>query len=181
MTALFLTLCSCSRPASPEALAQSVREEYNSLSNLTMVMDMTADYGTEVYDFSLRYEGGTDSGSITVTQPESAVGIIARIDSESTSLEYDGVVLDTGEFSSDGLSPLDAVPVMLEQWSGGFPTDFYFESRDGTDLICIGYELSGSVHLATWFDAQTFLPHTAEISSDGRAVIRCTFENVTID
>ena len=145
-----------------------------------MVLNLTADYGDKVYEYKLKYEGTADDGLLTVTEPENIAGLSAHLWEDGITLKYDDVSLETGALSPDGLSPLDAVPAMLSAWTAGYPEACVFESIDGDDFVSVGYPLTGTEYLRTWFDTETLLPYMTEITSNGSVVIKCVFENVII-
>lgn len=135
MMALLLTACGGERQAAAEELAHRVREEYASLSGWKGVMEVTADYGDSVYDFTLdvvwRREGDT---VLTVTAPELIAGVTARVGPEGAFLEYDGASLGTGPLTGDGLSPLELVPRMMGELLTGYMAACDYE-REGESVL----------------------------------------------
>ena len=178
MTALSLTLCSCGVGQTAEEKALELQEEYAAWDTLTITADVTADYGDRVYDFKLRYTGNDTEGTIEVLEPEAIAGLTATVSPDGSSLSFDGAELSLGELSSDGLSPMDCLPMMIEQWSKGFVDRAETDSINGTDTLAVTYTVSENEYLITWFEADTNLPVRAEIYFDGSMVICCEFENI---
>ena len=54
---------------------------------------------------------------------------------ETGALEYDGLILDTGELGPDGLSPMSAFPALLTAAKSGFLTACAMEEREGEELL----------------------------------------------
>ena len=180
--ALCFTLAACSnRESTPENTAQEIQAEYEKAQSITMLLALTADYGDRVYEYKLKYTGSMDSGDLEVLEPESIAGMTIQISPEGTALSYEGVMLDTGAIAEDGLSPVDAVPLMLASWREGYFSECRNETLFETDTVSAAVEISDTVSLKTWFDKKSSLPLYAEISSSGYAVISCKFENVIIE
>ena len=52
---------------------------------------------------------------LTLTAPETVAGLTARIEEDEGWLEYDGAILETGELAPGGLTPMGAIPALLEK------------------------------------------------------------------
>ena len=110
MGLVFLTACGGEdRGENTDELALDMRGTYLSLSGCTAELELIADYGERVYEYglSLSYQREGDT-TITVTAPEEAAGVTARITGGETFLEYDGASLETGPLDGSGLSPIEA-------------------------------------------------------------------------
>lgn len=178
MTALSLTLCSCSAGKTAEKKAMEIQQEYAAWESLAITADVTADYGDRVYEFKLRYTGNNTDGVVEVMSPEEIAGLTATLSPESKSLCYDGAELSLGELTADGLSPMECLPLMIDQWSNGHIERVDSETIDGTDTLAVSFTVSEDEYLITWFEADTNLPVRAEIYYDGSMVICCEFENI---
>ena len=104
-----------------EQLALDIRGEYLEMGGCTASLELTADYGQRVYTYGigLNYarEGET---TLTITAPENIAGVTARILEGETALEYDGMRVETGPLDDSGMSPVDAVPVLMDYVQEGF-------------------------------------------------------------
>ena len=181
MIALSLLLCSCTKGGmNADRMAEKIRSEFLHAGSITMTVDVTADYGDNVYDYRLRFEGGTKDGALTVLSPDTIAGLTARFEDGGLTLVYDGASLDTGRLDSSGLSPIDSLPAMLGQWCDGYIAQSTFETMDGVSCAAVTYDVSDSVELRTWFDSETYLPVRAEFSTGGTVVIFCSFDDVIL-
>ncbi len=180
-SAALLALSSCSGGPTPLERARAIEEDFKSAAGMAFTLDMTADYGERVYDYSLRYEGDAQSGVMTVDSPDSISGVRIMLRDGAASLEYDGVEVFTGEILPEGLSPVDALPVLLGAWSDGSITEAVRESFDGEECVAARFRVSDEVDLRTWFSEKSALPLRAEIYFDGAAVIMCDFYDFKID
>lgn len=184
-SALMMTLClllsGCGGGSMDKAdqLTLDLRGEYLGLERVTAQMEVEADYGRRVYDYTIaldwRREGET---TLSVTEPEELAGITARIAEGKTFLEFDGVSLETGPLDESGLSPLSAAPELLRAAAEGFIAESGFDTlgeQECLRLLCRDPEGEpgvGTEH-TLWFDPSTGNLLRGEISVDGQRVITC--------
>lgn len=179
--ALCLTLCSCSgEKAAPKDMVQEFKNEFFTAQEITIHMDITADYGERVYDYRLKYTGDISAGEIEVISPEEIAGLKVSLSPDGTALIYDGAELNTGAITPDGLSPVETVPLMLSAWRDGYAAESFNETIFDTETVSALVNISDDVSLKTWFDKATGLPLFAEISSAGYTVISCKFGDIVI-
>ena len=121
---------------------------------LSFTANVRAEYENKTARFTLSYYEDSDGGKVTVLAPQLIAGVTARIEPGSTSLEYDGVCLGTGELDDFGLSPMSALPMLVQAlreggmnigWSEGGFTVLELQSCD--ELVC-----------TVWFDGETMTP-----------------------
>lgn len=182
MISLCLLLSACSHSGmSADKMAKEIRSEILDAGNIRMTLNITADYGDNVYDFKLHFEGGTDGGTLTVLEPETIAGLTAVFTADGLTFQYDGASLDTGELNESGLSPIGSLPAMLTQWCEGYISQSTYETMDGLSCTAVSFSVSDDTQLRTWFDCETYLPVRSELTSSGSVVIFCEFENVIIE
>ena len=179
---LLMTLCSCrSSQSSGEEMALDIRTMLLGAGTLDITTHVTADYGEHVYEFSFRYTGNAQEGTLEVIKPEEVAGLKAKISVSGGTLEFDGAVLDTGAITADGLSPAQCIPVLISQWQSGYISGCNFEKLGDNDTLAVTTDLSQAVTQRTWFDCKTLLPLQAELYANGVMVISCRFENIIIE
>ncbi|NLM83129.1 MAG: hypothetical protein GX189_00250 [Clostridiales bacterium] len=164
---------------SAQRLSQAIRDKIKNASTVTLSVNVRADYVDRVYDFSFSFTGGGEGGEITITAPESIAGLKAHLSKSGTRLEYDGAFLDTGPLTWDGLSPAEAVPLLLDQWREGYISNTSYEKLGDTDAFVIATEVSDSISQRTWFDRESLLPLRSELSENGRLVLTCEFTHAS--
>ena len=179
-----LALAACGGEAGEsgaEQLALDIRGEYLEMAGCTAALEMTADYGQRVYtygiDLSWQREGET---VLTVTAPENVAGVTARILEGETALEYDGMRVETGPLDDSGMSPVDAVPVLLDYAEGGFIAACGMETLEEQEVLrvdCREPEAAAGKgrECSLWFDPSTHALLRGELSQDGFTVIQCVF------
>lgn len=188
MTLVLLTGCSRGGQEanrSAEELALSIRAEYLAMTACAASVDITADYGQRVYEYSMNIswrKGGETQ--LTITAPENIAGITARIQDGNSYLEYDGASLETGVLSGTGLSPIEVVPAAMNYILSGYIGECDFETVGEKELLwfcCRDPESEPGVGTEAefWFDPESHALTQAEILSDGYCVIRCVFHEFT--
>ena len=150
MMTLCLLLAACgggSGGRGDEELALDIRAEYLGMAACAATAEITADYGQRVYEFTLdlQYTKGGET-VLTVTAPEDIAGVTARLKDGAATLEYDGASLETGELDGQGLSPVSALPALLNAVQTGFIAEVGREDLDETATLrrCV-YETGGVV------------------------------------
>ena len=170
---------------SADELALSIRTEYLAMTSCAATVEMTADYGQRVYEYTLTvsWQKGGET-LLTVVKPENIAGITARIQNGSALLEYENASLETGLLSAEGLSPMEAVPAILDYIFSGYIAECDFETvgeKQQLWFCCRDPENSPGTgtEAAFWFDAESHALERAEVLSDGYTVIQCVFTDFT--
>ena len=160
MTTLLLASCGQGRGNEGEELALTIRGEYLAMDGCAARAAVTADYGQRVYRYEMAVAVSGGETLLTLSAPETVAGLTARMSGEENLLEFDGISVETGPLDEDGLTPVSAVPALLEAARSGYIT--------GT-----------GAETALWFDAATHALTRGEISTDGFRVILCEFSEFT--
>ena len=179
LTLLLLSSCGGTEEGSrAEELALTIRGEYLAMESLSACADVTADYGQRVYAFSLDLSARGEETVLTLTEPEWAAGLTARIAGEEGALEYDGLMLETGPLDGENLSPMSALPALLEAVRSGYMTECALDEEAALLKVrCASPEErpGEGEEILLWFDANTHVLTRGEISVDGLRVIQCSF------
>ena len=181
ISALMMTLLlsGCGGGEGQQALnaALTIRSEFLALSAFSTQAELTADYGQRIYTYTLDISADTEETVLTVREPELVSGITARIRDDSGFLEYDDLCLETGPLTADGLTPLSAIPAMLDAVRGAYILSCGF-GDDGTLRVDYGDPdtVPGEGTCFTLiFDPETHDPLRGEVTSDGLLRVTCTF------
>ena len=151
------------------------------MTALEAVMEVTADYGQRVYEYTIQVSYEKDGETVlTLTAPAELAGITARIRDKETALEYDGVRWETGALNDSGMSPVDAIPALLRYAQKGFMAECGMETVEEAELlriVCRDPEGTAGVgqECSLWFDSETHALVRGELSQDGFTVIQCRF------
>lgn len=168
-----------------EQLALLVRGEYLEMTACSLDASITADYGQRVYQYELSAAVGEEETVLTLTAPEAVAGVTARLSGETGLLEYDGMSVETGTLDSEGLTPMSALPALLETAQSGYIAAYALEEQEGGGRLlridCGDPEegLGTGTETTLWFDSDTCALVRGEISVDGFRVITCECSNFT--
>lgn len=181
MIMLALSACGGAGTDDPQQQALALRAAYLAAEGCTAKLTVTADYGQRVYTYGVDVVVAGGESVLTVTGPKELAGITARVTGGESQLEYDGAVLETGPLSSDGLTPLSAVPALLDCARSGFIASCGMEplgERESLRVLCREPEVPAGQGQETtlWFDPDSHELVRGEVSLDGYRVILCDFE-----
>lgn len=163
-----------------EAQAVAIRGEYMAMTSYSLQAQVNADYGQRVYDFTLSVTWDGEETTVAIWEPEMLAGVTARITGDEGTLEYEDLSLETGFLDDDGLSPVSALPALMEA-----ARSQYIDRCTLTDGIleihCADPEEKPGTgqEITLWFNAQTHALTGGEISQDGRRVIACEVTEFT--
>ena len=183
LVALILTGGCTSDKNSVSADELIISEYYKSIDKMGIQAYISAVFPDRIAEFRLKYDYlKNGEGSITVLSPESVAGVKVSVLNGKTELKFDGATLETGELSQNGISPLNALPGLFNQWVSGIATQVDESKLGQTDALLIIHsaEASGQeIEYRTWFNKKNYNPVYAEIYADGNRIIRCEYETVS--
>ena len=183
---LAVPLGGCTGEGEDNALALQLRADFMDRQGCAGTMEVTADYGQRVYEYTVTFSGTEEEGlSLVITAPEEAAGITATVAQGQTFLTFDGVQLETGPLNEDRLSPLDALPAFLTAMESGYIAETNSELLGETETLRLCFRdpaRSPGEGLETilWFDKAEKTLLQGELRSDGTTVIRCVFSDFII-
>lgn len=186
MIPLLLTGCGGAGSRAEET-ALEIRGTCLSASACTGSAEITADYGQRVYRYQMDFQAGQEETVLTLTGPDTVAGVVARLPNEGESLlEYDGAVLETGPLNEDGLTPVSAIPAVLNAAREGYLETCTLEEREGREELRMlirdpEQPLGQGLESSLWFDTQTQSLLRAELCQDGFCVIQCQFSQFTME
>lgn len=134
---------------------------------LSFTANIRAEYEHKTARFTLSYYEDAEGGKVTVLAPQLIAGVTARIEPGSTSLEYDGICLGTGELDAFGLSPMSCLPMLVQALKDGNMNAGWNESGS----IVLELQNTDELTCTVWFDPGTIIPLQAELCSDGRVKV----------
>lgn len=181
LLALMLLLSGCGRgDKNAERLAEARTRALGAAC--AMEASVTADYGDRVYDFTLRLEeSAPGEGVVSVLAPETLAGVTVSYTAGCGTLRYDDLTLDTGELTKSGLSPMEALPALLQSWRSGAVTSIGREKLGETETLFLRCDASGNgeetVGHLLWLEEESGRPVQMEIVADGRTAFYCTVDS----
>ena len=181
MMTLLFTGCGGMGGSDAEETAVRLRGEYLQSAGCSGTVQLTADYGARVYRYELEFTQDGEETVLILTQPDSVSGITARLSGESEAvLEYDGAVLETGPLNQEGLTPIGAVPAILEGLREGYLDTCELEEWETGSVLRVlirdpEQPLGEGSELLVWLDANSGTLLRAELSQAGICVVQCEF------
>ena len=167
--------------AEQEALL--IRSEYLEGETFTARVHLVADYGQRVYEYGLDASVNGEETLLTVTAPETVAGVTARMKQDGSLLEYENLVLETGPLDERGLTPVSALPVLLEEARSGFIHTCSYTEEGELRVDCTDPEQEPGQGRSSslWFDRETHSLVKGELSLDGYRMILCEFTDFTME
>ena len=165
MLMLLLTACG----GEEKDPASELQAQYANLSGAVMEADITCHYADEERTYTLLCDYAPAKSTVTVLSPANLAGISATVENGNLTLSYEDISLDAGGYSAAAISPVAALPKLMEAAASGYVTEKSEETvgeRPCLRLACDLPDDESSVY-TTWFDQQTMLPLRSEISADG--------------
>lgn len=183
MMTLLLALTACGEGSVSSSLDAKLRQQYAGLTGFSARAQVTADYGERVYQYELSLSGDLTQGSLEVISPENIAGTGFSWSDEGGSVSYDGVTLETGSLSSDGLSPTDAMPMILNTLVTGKQLSAGEQSLDGEETVFL--ELANPAYadesstVLLWLAREDGAMRRAEVTWEGTTVVTYQFTEFT--
>ena len=136
----------------------------------SFVSEITADYGEEVYSFTVRCEGDSKGNlGFEVLSPETIAGIQGVTANDTGKLTFSDTVLDFPLMAEDQVTPVSGPYLLLKTLRGGYVRSVGQEDELLRVTIDDSYE-EDALQLDIWLNGED-LPVRAEILYDGRRII----------
>jgi len=147
-----------------EKAQQELSQSLSAAETLSFTANVRAEYENKTARFTLSYQEDGQGGRVTVLAPQLIAGVSARVEPGSTSLEYDGVMLGTGDLDDFGLSPMSALPMLVQAMRSGALDSGWQEG----EFTVLQLQSTDQLSCTVWFEPYTMTPCQAELISDGR-------------
>lgn len=168
MLMLLLTACG----GEEKDPAAELQAQYANLTGAVMEAEVSCHYADEDRAYTLLCDYAPDRSTVTVLSPANLAGISATVENGTLTLSYEDVSLDAGGYSAAAISPVAALPKLMQAAASGYVTEKSEETvgeRPCLRLACDLPDDEGTVY-TTWFDQETLLPLRSEISAEGTVV-----------
>ena len=111
----------------------------------------------------------------TVTAPEQAAGVTAHLRDGASTLAFDDIILPAGDLNGAGLTPLTALPYVVQAIRSGYVDLTWTE--DGLQVV----QLITDDHTVVRLYLDGTVPQCAELSVDERSCLYCTVEQWNLE
>lgn len=142
---------------------------------VTTTAQVRVQRGDTVTDYTLTCQELPDGYDLTVTAPEQAAGVTAHLRDGASTLAFDDIILPAGDLNGAGLTPLTALPSVVEAVRSGYVDLTWTE--DGLQVV----QLITDDHTAVRLYLDGTVPQCAELSVDDTLCLRCTMENWNLE
>lgn len=166
MTLLLLPGCG-EREARLEKGFADLRQAVTVAQSICFQAELTADYGETVSDYTLSASYDGQETTVEVLEPALIAGVKASAKRGETTVSYEGVQLGAGPLDAEGLTPMSAIPVMLDAMANSYVELLWWEG----DTIAARLYVGENSVVTLWLDKETYAPVAGEIASEGRTVI----------
>lgn len=172
---LVLLLSGCENKDASMDQALSLREQLQQ-KECSFYVEITADYGDEVYEFGMDCQADT-VGNLTflVSSPESIQGIAGTVDGKGGKLTFDDTVLSFAMLADGQITPVSAPWILIRTLRAGY-IHASTETQTGYKLIIHDSYEEDSLQLDIWLDTEG-LPVSAEILWQGRRILSLCVNN----
>ena len=148
-------------------------------SDVCFDADITADYGDEIYTFSMNCKADQQGNlTFTVTQPESIAGITGTVSAGGGKLTFDDQALSFALMADGQLTPVAAPWILLRTLRSGYLTSCGAEGEHLRLAIDDSYQ-EDALHLDIWLDKED-IPQRAEIVYDGKRILSLIVKSFAI-
>ena len=168
ITLLLLSGCG-EREKRLESGFETFRDTLTVAESVTARVELTVSSGATAADYAMTVAYDGRRTEMTLLAPEVLAGITAGAEMGQTSVEWGSLRLGAGPLDADGLTPVSAVPAMLEAMESGYVELLWWEEH----YIAARLHIGETSVLTLWLEGDTLTPVTAEISSGGLTVMRC--------
>ncbi len=179
MLMLLLTACGGGEERDPAA---ELQQQYAAVGAATLEADVTCHYDDEVREYTLLCAYTPESSTVTVLAPANLAGISATVEEGTLTLSYEDISLDAGSYSAAAVSPVAALPKLMEAAAAGYAAEQSEEELGERKCLRLSCDLSddpGTLY-TTWFDQETLLPLRSEISVDGAVVFEVAWSRFEV-
>ena len=178
LTISLLLLCACGSGGSKREW-KNWQESLREAESVSFTAELEADMGENVFRCTMEVSRRDGETTMTLTEPEIAAGITARIRDGETMLSYDGLELCVGTLPGGKRTPVESVPLLLDTLLSGYVTGWQKEkTEDGTAARLELYVDEESSALL-WLREEDGTPLRMDLLRGGRSAVRCRITDFT--
>ena len=180
--ALMLTLLLTACGGEEKDPVGELQRQYAAVTAATMEADITCHYDEEDRAYTLLCAYTPESSTVTVLAPANLAGISATVSGGELKLTYEDISLDAGSYSAAAISPVAALPKLMEAAAKGYPSEHSEEALGERTCLRLACDLENDegILYTTWFDQETLLPLHSEISADGALVFEVAWNKFEV-
>ena len=176
---LTLFLLGCDKPDKSMTEVLNFRERILHAGNCTFQAEIAADYGSDIYRFSVDCTADREGNIIfMITNPESISGISGGISAAGGQLTFNGAVLGFPLLANGELSPVSAPWIFFNSVRSGYLISCASDA-DGIRLTVNDSYEEDALQLDIWMK-DSCVPYYAEILWRGRRILTLEVDNFEV-
>ena len=168
-------LCACAPSEKQEEEFCHWRQTLNAVS---VTAEVSICQNKQAGTYTLQCDWTPEESHVEVLSPEAIAGVTASRTNENTQLEYDGLLLSLGELS--GITPVSAVPELLDRICSGYIELCYTEAADRGSITAVQFVEEQGITLRLWMDSN-MCPIRADFTQDKNAEIAISITEWNIE
>lgn len=167
-----LSACALSRTMETDEVG--IRSYYQKQNELQQIVKISAEFSDRVSEYLVSYQHNRNGDCVvSVLEPESIAGVTVTLRNGETVLSAGDVRLETGRLDETGLTPISALPRLINVWEN-HPSGVESVKENGADCLLLVYD-EETVSYRTVFSRETYLPIRAEVFCAGECVLRLQY------
>ncbi len=172
LACLILNGCALSRSAETDEVG--IRDFYKNIDKIEQIVSVSAEFPSYVSEYLLSYSYLKNGDHmVEVLEPESVCGVRVILRDGEVLLSADELQLETGRLDEKGLTPISALPKLIETWKT-HPNGVETVHENGENCLLLVYEDDAMMY-RTVFSRNTYLPIRAEVFCDDVCVLRLQY------
>ena len=176
-----LLLAGCSAGGKLQKDVDSFCEDLKNAASLSFEGKISANLGSEVFDFTVSYESGGGEAVVEITEPRLIAGVKAHVYEGGAGLEYEDVFISVGSITEDGTTPMEAIPTVMRAMKIGYVSGCYKEKSGDSELTAATFLVTDTLDVKVWFSPDTMTPVYAELIDSGSVAASVAISNFTMD
>lgn len=171
-------LSGCASGGKDKAAFENWRADFLSAETHEITAVVTCTGNDSVSEYTLSYKQTDEGEFVEVLDDELIAGVTAHIANNKTELLFDGVVLETGSSLDGSLSPVSALPKLMDGLTEGYVKTTSRQKKDGEELLVTELELADATRIAIWQIQNSMEPVFATIRSGESVDITILFTQI---
>lgn len=173
---VLLSACGVSQP--DEDSFRQWREDFLSAETRVIEAEVTALSEESETIFLLRLESAEGEDKVEILAPEALAGVSARISEEDSELSYDGAVLSLGGDAAQRISPMMALPMLMDFLRSGHYEGAWSEELGGEQARVTELEDEQGRRLLLFQQEDNMQPRFVSIESGGKTELKIQIQMI---
>ncbi len=168
---LFIT-AGCSGSAGDEEKFEKHRSEFLLQESHEITAEIESLVAQKYCKYTLLYTKDAQSETVRVLEPELIAEVSAQMDDKGESMSFNGAILETGGALNEKVSPMTALPLMMDFIEKGHLEGISREQQGETQYLAAELELSDGLRMTLLTEAVSGALVGGAIAENGIVVIK---------